>query len=143
MSERRRQFVDASAAVAERFRRLGALLVEPLRADSNMEMGLTIPEARITAIEGDVGWAHRPPATLACPECDADIYQHRPYGAIDCPECYVQYPAEKFALLELQYLTCSVCREPMEHGRRHPQQFDVPEWATCHNCWYHWEFEHF
>jgi hypothetical protein len=30
----------------------------------------------------------------------------------------------------------------MEHGQRHPQAFDVPEWATCHNCRYHWEFKH-
>ena len=143
MSERRRQFVDASAAVAERFRRLGALLVEPLRADADMQTGLTIPEARMTAIEGDVGWSDRPPATVACPECDADIYQHRPRGTINCPECYVERAAEEFPRLELRYLTCPACRERMEHGRRHPRQFDVPEWATCHNCWYHWEFEHF
>jgi len=30
----------------------------------------------------------------------------------------------------------------MVHGQRHPKRFDIPEWATCHACRYHWEFEH-
>lgn len=143
MSGRRQQLVDATAAVAERARRVAHLLVEPLRVDPDMEMGLTIPEAQTTMTRGDVGWSKRPPATLACPGCRADIYQHRPYGTINCPECWVEVSAEEFPELELRYLTCPVCRDRMEHGRRHPQQFRVPEWATCHSCWYHWEFEHF
>jgi hypothetical protein len=26
---------------------------------------------------------------------------------------------------------------------RRPKQYDVPEWATCDACRYHWELEHF
>jgi hypothetical protein len=30
----------------------------------------------------------------------------------------------------------------MQYGQRHPQRFDFPEWATCDDCRYHWEFRH-
>lgn len=143
MSGRRQQLEDATATVAGWLRWLGHALVEPLRADPDMEMRLAIPDAQTTMTKGDVGWPKRPPATVACPECSAEIFQYRPHGTLNCPECYVQRSSEEFSALELLYLTCPVCRERMEHGRRHPQQFDVPEWATCRSCWYHWEFEHF
>jgi hypothetical protein len=39
-------------------------------------------------------------------------------------------------------MTCPVCKSHMQYGQRHPEQFDFPEWATCNNCRYHWEFEH-
>jgi hypothetical protein len=143
VSGRRQQLVDATAAVTARLRQLGHLLAEPLRVDPDTDMRLSIPESQTTTIDGDIGWSDRPPATVACPECDAEIYQYRPDGTLECPECYVERPHGEFPELELLYLNCPVCRNRMEHGRRHPQQFSVPEWATCHTCRYHWEFEHF
>lgn len=130
-------------AVFEKLRRLAHLLIKPLTTDPDVDLRLSIPETQTTTIDGDVGWSDRPPAVLSCPECDTEIYQHRPTTSIDCPECWRELSHTEFPALELLYMICPVCRDRMEHGRRHPQQFDVPEYATCHNCRYHWEFEHF
>ncbi|PSP98260.1 hypothetical protein BRC94_08880 [Halobacteriales archaeon QS_5_70_17] len=108
-----------------------------------MDLRLSIPESQTTTIDGDIGWSDRPSAVLACPECDCEIYQHRPTTTIDCPECWFQLSYEEFPELDLLYLQCSVCGAAMDHGRRHPKQYDVPEWATCEACRYHWELEHF
>lgn len=107
-----------------------------------LDLQLSIPETRTTAIKGDVGWWKRPPAVVACPECNAAIYQHRSMNAIDCPECWAEFSRETFPDLELLYLTCPKCKSQMQYGVRHPNAFDVPQWATCHNCRYHWEFAH-
>ena len=143
MSGKRQQLTHMAHSLAETARRVGHLLVEPLRVDPDTEFGLAIPDAQTTAMRGDVGWFDRPPAVVECQECESEIYQHRPTTDLDCPECWREFPCEEFPELKLVRLVCPVCQERMKHGRRHPQQFDVPEWASCTNCQYHWEFEHF
>jgi hypothetical protein len=134
---RLRRLFDAAKWVCGR-------LIAPLKAaDEPNAFRLSSVETHTTTIDGDTGWAHRPPATVRCPECAAAILQADPRDAIDCPECAAAFPPDRFTDLELLTLTCPVCRATMEHGRRHPRTFDVPEWATCHHCQYHWEFEHF
>lgn len=143
MSKRRRQLARAADAARGTLRKVGHALMEPLRADPEMELRLSIPETQTTTIDGDVGWADRPPAVLECPECESEIYQHRPTSTIDCPECWFELSDESFPDLNLLYMQCSVCGATMDHGRRHPNRIDVPEWATCDACQYHWELEHF
>jgi uncharacterized protein YbaR (Trm112 family) len=119
-------------------------LIEPLRTgDGPNKFRLSSVETHTTTIDGDTGWAYRPPAMLGCPECGAGILQSDPRDDIDCPSCSATFPPGEMTDLELRLLICPVCRARMEHGQRHPEAFDVPEWATCHNCQYHWEFKHF
>jgi len=121
---------------------LGERLLAPLRTnDGPNEFRLSSVETHTTTIDGDTGWAYRPPATLRCPECGDEVLQADARDAIDCPSCRVDLPPERFTDLEVLALTCPVCRSGMQYGRRHPQ-FGVPEWATCPNCQYHWEFKH-
>jgi hypothetical protein len=135
---------DALRWLAAVLRRLAERLIAPLRVDdSPNKFRLSSVETHTTTIEGDTGWAYRPPATLRCPECAEEILQADPRAAIDCPECRVALAPKRFTELELLGLTCPICRTPMQHGQRHPEAFDVPEWATCPNCQYHWEFKHF
>ena len=118
-------------------------LIDPLRAgDGPNKFRLSSVETHTTTIEGDTGWAYRPPATLRCPDCGGEILQADSRAALDCPACPLSLPAERFGELELLGLTCPLCRAGMQHGQRHPEAFDVPEWATCRNCQYHWEFKH-
>jgi hypothetical protein len=117
--------------------------VDPLRADDDLEnFRLSIPETHTTTIDGDTGWGNRPPAQVRCDRCDSEIRQADPFDRIDCPRCLGDYDPEAFGELELLHLVCPVCRDRMEHGNRHPNRVDVPEWATCHNCRYHWELGH-
>jgi hypothetical protein len=130
--------------VAAALRRLAERLIDPLRAgDGPNKFRLSSVETHTTTIDGDTGWAYRPPATLRCPDCGSEILQADSRASIDCPECRVDLPAERFGDLDLLGLACPVCRTPMQHGQRHPEAFDVPEWANCSNCQYHWEFKHF
>lgn len=99
-------------------------------------------ETQTTTLDGDVGWATRPPAILACPKCASEIIHYRPFDAIDCPRCIAEFEFDEFGDLDVRYFTCPVCDTPMDHGQRHPDAIDVPEWATCHHCRYHWEFSH-
>ena len=127
----------------ETIRRVADRLVDPLRADDDLEnFRLSIPETHTTTIEGDTGWSARPPAQVRCRQCDSEIRQSDPHDVVDCPRCVAEFPPEEFPTLELLYLECPVCRTRMEHGQRHPDRLDVPEWATCHGCRYHWEFKH-
>jgi endogenous inhibitor of DNA gyrase (YacG/DUF329 family) len=136
MDTRLREFAERLVAVADR-------IVDPLRTDDDLEnFTLAIPEAHTTTIDGDTGWAERPPATVACPDCDGEIYHHRPFNTLECVDCRYESPHEAFPDLELLHLSCPKCGTRMEHGRRHPGSVEVPEWATCHNCRYHWEFAH-
>ena len=124
-------------------RRLADLLVDPLRVDGTPnKFRLSSPETATTTYDGDVGWAKRPPAVLRCPQCGSDVLQHRSGDDIDCPRCVAEFGYEEFAELELVRLVCPVCRSRMQHGQRHPEAFDIPEWATCDGCRYHWEFKH-
>ena len=95
-----------------------------------------------TTYEGDSGWAKRPPATVECGQCGAEIFQHSARDDIDCPRCVAEYGHEEFAELEVRNMICPVCKSNMNYGQRHPDQFDFPEWATCDKCRYHWEFKH-
>jgi DNA-directed RNA polymerase subunit RPC12/RpoP len=118
-------------------------LVDPLRADEDLEnFRLSIPETHTTTIDGDTGWMSRPPAQLRCGQCGSEVRQPHPHDDVDCPRCTAVYTPEAFPDLELLYLECPICRSRMEHGRRHPAGVDVPEWATCHGCRYHWELGH-
>lgn len=105
-------------------------------------LDLTIPETRTVAIDGDVGWQHRPPAVVACPECATAIEQVHPLDAVDCPECWSAYEPEAFDDLEVLGLVCPRCGGEMDYGIRHPRALDAPQWATCPECQYHWEYGH-
>jgi Zn-finger nucleic acid-binding protein len=118
-------------------------LVRPLRkGEGPNKFRLSSAETATTTFDGDQGWPKRPPATLACPRCDHDILQHKARDDIDCPRCVAEFSYEEFTDLNLIRLTCPVCQSEMEHGQRHPERFDFPEWATCNQCRYHWEFKH-
>ncbi|MGQ4555542.1 hypothetical protein ACT3HL_06500 [Halobellus sp. GM3] len=118
-------------------------IVAPLRSNpDSVGFTLSIPETGTTTIDGDVGWGSRPPALLRCSRCGSDLYHRHPYDDIDCPRCVATHSYEEFAALEFRRFRCPVCGSAMEHGNRHPNRIDVPEWATCHACRYHWEFRH-
>jgi hypothetical protein len=143
-----RGFVATLGAAGSRLfasiRWIGARLIAPLRTgDGPNKFRLSSVETHTTTIDGDTGWKHRPPATLRCPACETEILQPDPRDPINCPRCRVDLPSERFTDLDLLALTCPVCRTRMRHGQRHPETFDVPEWATCENCQYHWEYKHF
>lgn len=134
---------DGLAALLERLRWLGDRLVDPLRVDDDERFRLSMPETQTTTVDGGLGWQKRPPAILECPRCGSDIHHHRSREPIDCPRCVAEFGSGEFPDLNLRYLVCPVCESRMEHGRRHPGQVDVPEWATCNECRYHWEYDHF
>lgn len=124
-------------------KRVGSLLLDPLRKQPDgAGFTLSIPETQTTTVDGGIGWADRPTAVLDCPQCDSHIQQTGPYDDIDCPRCTAAFEYTEFTDLELHTLLCPVCGDTMEHGRRHPRVLDVPEWATCNSCRYHWEFKH-
>lgn len=126
-----------------KFKWAGEKVMSPLRrGDGPNKFRLSSMDTATTTYEGDSGWAKRPPATVACDRCDAEIFQSNARDDIDCSRCVAEYDAGSFGDLELLGMTCPVCRSPMVHGRRHPGQFDIPQWATCKRCRYHWEFEH-
>ena len=122
---------------------LAEKLIDPLRADETItHFTLSIPDAQTTTVDSVQGWENRPPATLRCAGCSTEIEQARSRHEIDCPYCYRTYPAEDFGELELLSMTCPRCETAMDHGRRHPRMFDVPEYATCPSCQYHWDLNH-
>lgn len=105
-------------------------------------LDLSIPETGTVAIQSDVGLRHRPPAVVRCPECTTAIQHRRPIDPIDCPACRTMLPPKEFTELELLALTCPRCASTMDHGVRHPDAVDGPQWATCPDCQYHWEYSH-
>jgi len=118
-------------------------LVDPLRADEQItKFTLSIPEAQTTTVDSVQGLQNRPPSVLRCPGCEAEMHQHHAMGNIDCPECWREFPEEAYADLELLAMICPRCESEMNHGRRHPMLFDTPEWATCPDCQYHWDLDH-
>lgn len=135
--------IDWLGVVFRRLRWVVDAVVDPLRADPDAnQFRLDIVEAQTTTIEGDVGWGNRPPARLRCPRCGADIDQLDSLADIDCPSCVARFSHEEFPDLEFQHFVCPICGSRMEHGTRHPYRLDIPEWATCHSCQYHWDFKH-
>jgi hypothetical protein len=124
-------------------KRLVDRVVDPLRADESIEQfTLSIPEAQTTTVDSVQGWQNRPPATLVCPGCGSDMHQPSAIGPISCSECFREFPNEEFSEHELRRMTCPRCDADMQYGRRHPQMFDIPEWATCPDCQYHWDLDH-
>jgi predicted RNA-binding Zn-ribbon protein involved in translation (DUF1610 family) len=124
-------------------RRLLERIVAPLRADESItQFTLSIPDAQTTTVDSVEGWGNRPPAVLLCSGCGAQIGQKRSHHRIDCPNCYRDFSEHDFADLELVAMVCPRCGTEMKHGRRHPQTYDVPEWATCPDCQYHWDLSH-
>ena len=122
---------------------VGEQLIAPLRRGNGPnKFRLSSMDTATTTYDGDQGWASRPPATLACPRCENEILHHDPRESIDCQRCVAEFSYDEFPDLELLSMTCPVCKSHMQYGQRHPEQFDFPEWATCNNCRYHWEFEH-
>lgn len=118
-------------------------VVDPLRADETIKhFTLAIPDAQTTTVDSVQGWRQRPPAVLRCAGCGTEIVQGRSTNPIDCPYCYRSFSADQFADLELLAMVCPRCDAEMDHGRRHPRLFDVPEWATCPHCQYHWDLNH-
>lgn len=135
--------LSAIAAAYERLKWVGDRLIAPFRrGEGPNKFRLSSPDTATTTYDGSVGWSNRPPATLECPRCESDIVQQRGYDRIDCPRCVAQFEYSEFGDLTVRYFTCPVCRSRMIHGQRHPDQFDIPEWATCNGCRYHWEFKH-
>jgi hypothetical protein len=134
---------DKLDIVFARLAQLYELVVDPLRKDPAADsFRLSSPETQTTTLDGDIGWGNRPPARLTCPRCSSPVDQRSSLDDIDCPHCVAEFSHEEFTELDLEFMICPVCGDQMEHGQRHPQAFDVPEWATCHNCRYHWEFKH-
>lgn len=124
-------------------RRVCERVIAPLRADDSIsQFTLSIPEAQTTTVDSVQGWRNRPPAVLRCSGCDAEIYQRKSYHGIDCGNCWRSFSEYEFSDHELLAMICPKCETEMTHGRRHPQMFDVPEWATCPNCQYHWDLDH-
>lgn len=131
------------ATVYNHCRTLLTKLVDPLRAEeSPSQFTLSIPEAQTTTVDSVQGWMNRPPAVLKCPGCEGLMYQDQAISTIDCTECYRDFREDQFSEYELVGMICPRCESEMKHGRRHPNAFDIPEWATCTNCQYHWDLAH-
>lgn len=124
-------------------RRILSAVVDPLRVDDTPEQfTLCIPEAQTTTVDSVQGWGKRPPAALECPDCGGRMHQRAPIDDIDCTECWRTFDNEAFPDLALLTMVCPRCGTDMEHGTRHPNVFDVPEYATCMACQYHWDLDH-
>lgn len=103
---------------------------------------LAVPESHSTFKRGDVGWQKRPPAVVRCPDCNEGFTHEFANDFIDCPHCHFERPPEQFKELTLIGLACPHCQEKLNHGTRHPGLLEVPEWASCTECQYHWEYQH-
>lgn len=136
--------MTAHIAAYDACKRVVHALLEPLRVDtSNEQFTLAIPEAQTTTTgDSEQGWHNRPPALLRCPGCDGQMAQSDPIDDIECSECWRTFDEQHFGDHELLALVCPRCNTAMTHGTRHPGVFDVPEYATCEDCQYHWDLDH-
>jgi len=118
------------------------VLDPPWTKDGPKNFTLAVPEAHSTFKRGDVGWPKRPPAVVQCPKCTTSFTHEFANDYIDCPTCHFQRPPDDFDELEILALVCPNCDRELDHGVRHPNMMDVPEWASCIDCQYHWEYQH-
>jgi len=129
--------------LVETLKTVGKKIVRPLqRGEGPNKFDLSAAQTATTTYDGDVGWNKRPPAVLECPNCESEVLQHNARDSIDCPRCVAEFDYDEFGDLELLYMGCPRCKSRMMHGQRHPEKFSIPEWATCDDCRYHWEFKH-
>ena len=135
------QIRETTASAIGLCKRTLARIREPFVHDTELD-SFSIPNAQTTTINGDVGWARRPHAVLECARCESAFDQHNARDPLDCPYCVAEYTPEEFPELELLSMHCPQCRGSLDHGIRHPNVFEVPQWAHCENCQYHWEFTH-
>lgn len=103
---------------------------------------LAVPDAQSTFKRGAVGWAHRPPARVRCRSCNTEFDHEYANDVIRCPICPAEHRPEEFTEVDLLEMSCPHCEHTLNHGIRHPNIFEVPEWAACPSCQYHWEFQH-
>lgn len=127
----------------DRLKRYLTWLVDPpWESESPETFTLAVPESHSTFKVGDVGWAKRPPAVVICPRCSREFDHQYANDFLDCPRCSFELSPESFHEVELEALICPECERELEHGIRHPEFMDVPEWASCRVCQYHWEYQH-
>ena len=130
-------------AAVESIRAAVGAVIERFRADDDIEnFSLAIPDAQTTTVDSVQGWDVRPPVIVICPGCHSQIPQRRSSSDLDCPGCHRSYSSRQIGDLDLEMMVCPRCGEQMNHGVRHPMLFDVPEWATCPACQYHWDLDH-
>jgi Zn finger protein HypA/HybF involved in hydrogenase expression len=103
---------------------------------------MAVPEAHSTFKRGAVGWAERPPAIVRCPSCSETFTHEYANDFVDCPVCHFECDPEDFSEVELVGMVCPHCEQDLDYGIRHPEMMDVPEWASCTECQYHWEYQH-
>jgi len=118
------------------------VLDPPWTGEGPENFTLAVPQAHSTFKRGDVGWAKRPPAVVRCPSCSSSFTHEFANDVIDCPHCHFERPPDAFDELDLIGLVCPHCENQLEEGVRHPGLVDVPEWASCRDCQYHWEYQH-
>jgi Zn finger protein HypA/HybF involved in hydrogenase expression len=118
------------------------LLNPPWEKEGPDTFTMAVPEAHSTFKRGAVGWAERPPAVVHCPACSTTFTHEFANDYVSCPTCHFECAPDEFAEIELAALICPHCERDLDHGIRHPEMLDVPEWASCTECQYHWEYQH-
>lgn len=128
----------------ERLKRAVMFILDPpwTKKDTPENFTLAVSQAHTTFKRGDVGWANRPPAVVNCPSCETPFTHEFANDFIDCPHCYFERSPDHFEELDLVGLVCPHCQDELDRGIRHPELLDIPEWASCTNCQYHWEYQH-
>ena len=118
------------------------VLEPPWEKEGPETFTLAVPEAHSTFKRGDVGWAKRPPAVVECPTCSSSFTHEFANDFIDCPTCGFESPPDEFGKVDVLMFACPHCQRQLDYGVRHPEMMDFPEWASCTDCQYHWEYQH-
>lgn len=118
------------------------ILDPPWTKDGPETFTMAVPEAHSTFKRGEVGWPKRPPAIVRCPTCASPFTHEFANDFINCPTCSFRESPDEFAGMELIALVCPHCHLSLDYGVRHPGMMDRPEWASCTECQYHWEYQH-
>ncbi len=135
--------MGARADIYRGLKTVARKLAEPLKADNSVKkFTLSIPEAQTTTVDSVQGKAMRPPTVVRCDGCTGEIVQHNALDRLDCSGCHRTYEPDDLGSLDLVAMICPRCESIMDSGIRHKQLFDTPEWATCPQCQYHWDLDH-